>query len=507
LEIAFTRRTFLESIAAGTAGSGLVARGSNSRLAVHAPLALQSVRAFIVDKVGKGIVPSVVVKVTKHGRPLWAEAFGLADLETGRLATLESIYKIASVSKPFTVSALMTLVDTGVVTFDDPANQYLSGPKLRAFRGSPEQMTLRRLANHTSGLPIHEILFYDRAARLSPAQTISRYGFAAWVPGTKFVYSNLGTATLGFLSSDVSRKTWPRFMHDALLDPLGLASTFPEIVPGEEAAIAGQHAENLTPGYDYDISGRFVRTGAHLTSHPGASAMWSNVGDLTRFAEMHLNGGVHQGRQILSQASVATMQDFRVQSDEPGVVYGNGWISQAKLVRRNFEHSGGGPGMGVDLAAYPNDGITSVVLTNYFGAMAVETNRRIAEALFGPAAPLSAQPTGQPNATPDGLIGKWRGSLKHYAGDIPLAITVTSAKSAAIRFGRMPEATLSDVAARGLTFKGSITGVLMRGPGYDGDSIIDFELRREGDELIGIADTYSKGYFEVAFRVELQKAV
>jgi CubicO group peptidase (beta-lactamase class C family) len=500
--LALSRRGFLGSVAAAGAAASR-ARAKTPGPTIAPPPALEPVRTFIIDKVTRGIVPSLAVQVTRQGRPIWAEAFGHADLEARRPATLESIYKIASVSKPFTVSALMTLVDRGIVDFDAPANQYLKAAKLRAFRGRADQMTLRRLANHTSGLPIHEILFYDRAPRLPPGDTLARYGFAAWEPGTRFVYSNLGTATLGFVSSEVSGKNWPRFMHDAILDPLGLKSTFAEIVPGEEAAIAGAQAPNLTPGYDYDISGRFVPTGAHLTSHPGASAMWSNVADLTRFAQMHLDLGIHEGRQVLSAKAVKTMQDFTVQSDEPGTLYGNGWISQAKLVRPNFEHSGGGPGMGVDLAAYPGEGVVSVVLTNYFGAMAVETNRRIAEGLFGPAATAPSEGSARAGCGPS-CLGTWRGVLRHEEGDIPLELKIAPEKQASAQFGRMPPMPLSGGDA-GAAALGWVTGVLRRGPGYHGDSIIEFQLRAEGTKLIGIADTYAKGYFEVAYWVELEK--
>lgn len=221
-----SRRSFLEIGGAAalslTLPGGKASAQATGNRTVAPPPSLAGVRGYVVSKIEAGIVPSLVVQVTRQGRPVWAEAFGFADLERRRPATLDSIYKIASVSKPFTVSALMTLVDQGRIDFDAPANRYLRGAKLRAFRGSPEAITLRRLANHSSGLPVHEILFYDGAARLSPAETVARYGFAAWTPGRRFDYSNLGTAILGFVSADVTNGSWPDFMRQALFDPLDL---------------------------------------------------------------------------------------------------------------------------------------------------------------------------------------------------------------------------------------------------------------------------------------------
>lgn len=501
------RRSFMTAGATAAVALALPTsrvRASEATSMVAPPPALASVRSYIQEKVEKAIAPSLVVRVTRQGKPVWAEAFGFADLEERRPAMIDSIYKIASITKPFTLSALMTLVDDGRIDFDAPANRYLRGAQLRAYRGSAEDITLRRLANHTSGIPDHEILFFDGAPRLSPAATVARYGFAAWRPGSRFEYSNLNTAILGFISAEVAGKPWRRFMEDALFEPLGLGSTFAELPPNREVEAAGAAAERLTKQYDYDISGRFVPVGSHITSHPGGSSMSSSAADLSRFAEMHLAGGLFGGRRILSQRAVATMQEFNVPAKEPGITYGNGWISHANLVRHNFNHSGGGPGATAMLAAFPDDGTIIVVLSNHYGGMVTEVTRRIAESLFAAGEPAAAPGAGP--ATPSGppVEGSWRGFLRHHAGDIPLMLNILGADAVQMRFGRMPPVALTKVStANG--FLGSTVGPLMRDPGFHGDSIIDFILRVEDGRLIGIADTYAMNYFEVAFWVELDR--
>ncbi len=501
-----SRRSFLEAggasaLSLAVAPARLNAR-TDGRLASPPP-ELIPVRDYVLEK--SPIIPSLVVQVTRRGRLLWAEAFGFADLEQRRPATLDSIYKIASITKPFTVSALMTLVDQGRVDFDAPANRYLRGAKLRAYRGSPADMTLRRLASHTSGIPDHEILFFDRAPRLSPDATVARYGFAAWAPGSRFEYSNLNTATLGFISAETSGKPWPRFMQESMFDPLGLRSTFAELPPDGETEAAGGLAEHLTKQYDYDISGRFVRVAPHITSHPGGSSMSSNVADLTRFAEMHLAGGLGGGRRILSERAVETMQDFTVPAKEPGVVYGNGWITHANHVRRNFNHSGGGPGATAMLAAFPDDGTVIAVLSNHYGGMVTEVTRRIAEALFAGGKPAPASPPAPAVQRGPPAAGRWRGYLRHHAGDIPISLSILGPEAAEMKFARMPPVAMTQVSTTS-GFLGSTIGRLMRDPGYHGDSIIDFVLRIEDGRLIGIADTYAMNYFEVAYWVELDRA-
>lgn len=509
-----TRREFLGG-ASGAAGilvlkSKVTARPRAVESEIAPPAEFKPVRDFIEEKISNGVVPSLVVKVVRGNRTLWAEAFGYADLESKRRATLNSIYKIASISKPITVTGLMMLVDRGAVGLDRPANDYLVRARLRAHSGSAEGMTIRRLANHTSGLPVHENLFYDGAEPPSPDETIRRYGFAAWAPGTRFQYSNLGTAVLGFITEDVSGTPWGQFLKRNLFHPLGMRRTFAELPPGREKEAAGVYASDLTSQYDYDVAARFVRTGPHATDHPGGSSMWSSAGDLARFAQMHLDGGVLNGARILREESARRMQELTVEGDEPGRKYGVGWWGDSLVGRRNFGHSGGGPGMGVMLSAYPDDDTVTVVLTNYFGAMAPEVTRRLARVLFPGAGESKAGPTQQSveparRSPPAWLVGTWQGRIIYPEGDIPSRLVIQGDGIVEAGFGRMPLVRLSGVTFSASGFGGGTEGVLVRRAGFQGVSVLEFQLRGEGNRLVGICDVYAKGYFELAHWVEMEK--
>ena len=510
-----TRRDFLYEASAAPASipilkSKMTAGAQTVEREVMPPAEFKPVRDFIDEKINRGIVPSLVIKVVKGNRTLWAEAFGYADLENKRRATLNSIYKIASISKPITVTGLMMLVDRGLVGLDKPANDYLTRAKLRAYAGSAEEMTLRRLSNHTSGLPIHENLFYDRTDPLRPDETIRRYGFAAWTPGTRFQYSNLGTAILGFITESVSRTPWSQFLKRNLFDPLGMKRTFAELPPGREAEYAGKYGADLTLQYDYDIAARFVRTGAHSTDHPGGSSMWSSADDLVRFARMHMNGGVLGGTRIVKEESARIMQNLTVEGDEPGRKYGIGWWGDSTIGRRNFSHSGGGPGMGVMLSAYPDDKIITAVLTNYFGAMAPEVTKRLADVLFPGAGQNKVEPV-QQNTDPSipkppaSLVGDWQGKIVYSEGDILLRFAIPDNGIVEVGFGKMPMVKLNGVTFSEMGLIGDTEGVLIRRAGFQGVSVLEFQLRREGNRMVGICDVYAKGYFELAHWVEMEK--
>jgi len=512
---AITRRDFLyRSAAAGASIPLLTSNMTNqeptTEREVKPPAEFKAIRDFIEEKIRTDIVPSLVIMVVKDRRTIWAEAFGYADLESKRKATVNSIYKIASVSKPITVTGLMTLVDRGLIDLDRPANDYLPNAKLRSYVGSADGITLRRLANHTSGLPRHENLFYDGAQALSSSETIRRYGFAAWEPGTHFQYCNLGTAILGFITEAVSKTPWARYLKRTLFDPLGMRRTFAELPPGHEKGAAGRYGVDITTQYDYDLAGRFVRTGPHSTDHPGGSSMWSSASDLVRFAQMHINGGVLNGTRILRKESARIMQNLNVESDEePGRKYGVGWWGDSSMARRNFSHSGGGPGMGVMLSAYPDDNTITVVLTNYFGAMAPEVSKRLARILLPNSQAAAGRPDPQtnvstPSATPVTLSGTWRGKLLYPEGDIPLHLVIHENGTAEVGFDRRPLVKMNDVSLKNGNFTGSTEGVLIRRPGFQGVSVLEFQLRPEGSRMIGVCDTYAKGYFELAHWVELE---
>src|SRR6185295_18011018 len=155
LKAQYLLRGFIAVLTLGTTGSCLYGKD------VLAPSEFTAARSFIDEGIRSGRAPSVAVAVVKDDRVVWAEGFGLADVEARRAANSDSIYLMASVSKPITATGLMTLVDRGLMDLDKPANSYLPHSQIRAYRGSVDDITIRRLANHTSGLPTHWDFFYN----------------------------------------------------------------------------------------------------------------------------------------------------------------------------------------------------------------------------------------------------------------------------------------------------------------------------------------------------------
>jgi len=119
-------------------------------------------RDMINSKLIETATPSLAIAVAQDGVILWEEAFGWADRERMALADVNTMYSLASISKPITATGLMILKERGLIDLDKPINNYLGEVKLKAYVGNAEDATVRRVLNHTSGLPLHYHFFLRR---------------------------------------------------------------------------------------------------------------------------------------------------------------------------------------------------------------------------------------------------------------------------------------------------------------------------------------------------------
>lgn len=474
----------------------LLARVPSAGAGDPAPPEFERVRAAIEDGIERGLAPSLAVAVIRGGRLVWAEGFGLADLEKKTRATADSIYLLASVSKPITATGLMVLKDRGLVDLDVPANRYLGAGRLRAYAGSADDMTLRRLANHTAGLPLHYNFFYEGTAPPPRDETIRRYGFAAWAPGSEWAYSNLAFGILDHVVERVSGTPWRVFMEREVYDPLGMGGTSDRVRPGREA--------DGTAQYVTDLHGRFVRVAPYTFDHPGASAVWSSANDLARFVLMHLNDGERDGVRVLSASSAREMRSQTSRRPD-GSGTGVGWGVGRYFGRPAFAHSGGMPGVATIVRAFPEEQAATIVLANTSErTLANDVTRRLTAVLFPKGRPPEEPPEGEEAGEPEGLVGVWTGHLAHFRGDIPLRIEVREDGKVTARFSERGEPVrLQVVSFAGGRLRGDMDGFLETQEGYRGIPRLRFELRRGGDRLTGVCVAFGSATFALSHWVDL----
>ncbi len=373
------------------------------------------VRAFIQKQMLERQVPSVAVAVARDGKIIWEEAFGWANREERIAATPHTIYSLASISKPITATGLMILKERGKLDLDRPLNDYLGDAKIKVRLGNPADLTVRRVANHSSGLPLHYQFFYEDEPFRAPArdETINRYANTVTAPGEKYQYSNLGYGLLDYLIERGSGKSYAEFMRTEVFQPLGLTHMSVDIPAEMEKQQAVRYGTDglPIPFYAFD--------------HPGGSAIYASAHDLVRFGLFHLKARLADQKAILSDQTIDEMHKATMTTG-PNAGYGIGWASNTYPGNHLcVSHTGGMGGVATSLRLFPKEKIAIAVLTNSSSPAPHQIADEIMATLMPDARPAPATPN---NATDtafkptDALIGTWEGTVHTYKTDLPFTL-------------------------------------------------------------------------------------
>ena len=183
--------------------------------------------------------PGLSVGVVHDRELVWARGFGLADVASERLAAPDTVYRIGSITKTFTATALMLLRDEGKLRLDDPVRKHLPWLEYRNPFPDGAEITVWNLLTHTSGLP-RESAFPYWTDRRFPTREQMREALAGqeglFEPGADYQYSNLAIALAGEVVAAASGESWADFVRGRILEPLGMTRTFvgppPADLPG-----------------------------------------------------------------------------------------------------------------------------------------------------------------------------------------------------------------------------------------------------------------------------------
>lgn len=405
----------------------------------------EPIREFIRAGLTEQSVPSIAVAVARDGRIIWEEGFGWANREQRILADEHTMYSLASISKPVTATGLMVLVQAGKIDLDQAANDYLGNAKLRARVGDAREATVRRVANHTSGLPLHYQFFYADEPYAVPSmdETILRYGNLVTAPGERFEYSNLGYGVLDYIIERSSGTSYAEFMRREVFLPLGLLRTSVDIGPGLERYAAVRYGSDglPIPFYDFD--------------HPGASAVFSSAHDLARFALFHLKTHLRDQKAILSDATLDAMHRGAA---PPAAGYGIGFAISERYGYHYISHSGSMGGVATNMALFPREKLAVVVLSNSASRLpSAVTQRILATQLPKWKVVERSEPPAPPafTAKPE-LIGAWQGIISTYAKDEAVQMRFLPDGNVHIRIADQPETLVNRPQLEEGTFTGEV---------------------------------------------------
>lgn len=300
-------------------------------------------------------IPGAAVAVLQDGKLVYAKAYGYGNLETRSELKPEQRFTIGSLTKQFTASAIMLLVEDGKISLDEKASHYL-GPVPTSWA----DITIRQLLTHTSGLAreapdsftYYQLDTFGSKSEDEKLAILASFPLAS-KPGQGFLYSNLGYNALGFVIAKVSGKSYFDFLQQRVFTPLGMQSV--------RQIKAGNSTDNAVIGYtpNGSLLYSFTLTDGALNGVSLASTgIEMNVLDMAKW-EAALNS-----QQILKKSSLDQMWSAQVASDVAQRAYGFGWFVQTVNGHVMLSHNGTVGSFTTDYVRYPEVHFSVIVFTN-----------------------------------------------------------------------------------------------------------------------------------------------
>ena len=311
----------------------------------------------------KHSVPGAAIAVLSADE-VFTTAGGVINKLTGVDATTDTVFQVGSITKVWTTTLVMQLVDEGLVELDAPIQRYLPEFAL-ANAAAAAQITVRNLLTHTSGFEGDVFIATSEGEdAVKLFVDALRDTDQLFPPGEMFSYNNAAFCVLGRLVEVIRGAHYEACLHKYLIEPMQLTRA----VTGANEAIRFRAAVGhltMTAGGEPEPSKEWSLIRAHS---PAGSVLCTSAEDLMGFAKLHLNGGVGpDGRQIVSAASIAAMQEPQVLLPDLGDSrdsWGLGWRLFDWSGGRTIGHNGGTLGQSAFFRVFPDHGVAIALLTN-----------------------------------------------------------------------------------------------------------------------------------------------
>jgi serine-type D-Ala-D-Ala carboxypeptidase/endopeptidase len=297
----------------------------------------KTVLSTLIDKAIKEQgVPSISIALVRGDSVVWKEAFGYANVRMKTPATTETYYSTGSTFKAATATAIMQLADQGKLKIDQPVNQYLGDVQVMDRLQVEKPVTFRHILSHWSGLKAGATTkpIWGRELPKTLEQMVATL-YSVRAPETKYEYNNFAYGMAGLLIEKISGVEYEKYMVENILKPIGIMTPHPFRATPEMVELMA------LPYMPAGANGKPTAVEqVHFDVYP-AGDIWLRPEEMARFLGAHLNGGVFQGKRILSEASVK-------QTHEPqfGGTYAFGWgVGKDGSGHTIISHTGGIPGM------------------------------------------------------------------------------------------------------------------------------------------------------------------
>jgi len=327
-----------------------------------------TIDSVIQDAMKAWEVPGVAVAVIRDGKVIYLRGLGLRDRGTKKLITADTVFPIASCSKAFTTLAMAMLVDEGKMGWDDPVRKHVPFFRL-ADPLADENVTLRDLVSHRTGVGPHELLWYR--APWKPEEMIRRIGRVKPSRSFRsaFQYQTIMFTTAGHAVGAASKSTWADFVQKRIFEPLGMTAAS---CTTAAALKASDHATPHRCNRDGHIE---VIPWYEIDTPNAAGSVNASARDLAKWVQFQLGDGTIRGKRLVSEKSLNETHTPQMiiplegatramNPDTHQLSYGMGWVIQDYHGHLLVSHAGAIDGFRAHITLAPKDGLGIVILSN-----------------------------------------------------------------------------------------------------------------------------------------------
>lgn len=319
---------------------------------------------------------SGAVLVAKGNEILLREGYGLANVEHGVLNKPETVFRIGSMTKPFTALLIMQLVEEGKLKLQDRLNQYLPEYPIG------ERITVHHLLSNRSGIPDYIVMAgYEKIMkqRVCLPDLFKVFCDEALIfePGADFGYSNSNWAVLGYIIEQLTNKPYADVLHERIFKPSGMSHSGVDW----ESPIIPHRATGYVDGGNDLMNAELIDD----TTMHGAGAIYSTIDDLYRW-DRALYSDILLPQEILRQMWMPLSQ-------KDGSEYGYGWEIRSLFNRQVIGHSGGLPGYVSDIGRFVHEDSVVIMLSNLGSAAHGDIVRDLSAIVLGESYQLPAKRT------------------------------------------------------------------------------------------------------------------
>lgn len=325
--------------------------------------ALEGFDAVVEQSLKDYQVPGVAIAVVVDGHVIYAKGFGYRNVELKLPVTRDTMFAIGSCTKAFTTFAMGTLVEQGLMEWDQSVIDIL--PEFRLCdEYATTKVTMRDLLTHRTGIPRHDLAWYGSKISKEELLRRMRYLQPSFALKEKYHYGQLTYFVAGIAMERITGKPWESVVQDRILTPLGMYNTNFSV---EEMQKSSNYAAPYIEKNDV-LKSMPLR---NLCLIGAAGAINSSVEDLTRWMQMQLAGGDYKGKSLISPTTLQEL--YAPQVIVPGVpesketmlqAYGIGWLTLSYRGHYLVSHDGVSDGFTSVLGLLPNENIGIVVLCN-----------------------------------------------------------------------------------------------------------------------------------------------